>query len=391
MNRCRGRRPRGDARLGWLAVLLSAALHATAAVSPCQGSTPLSRGEASLRRPEELLKTDHRARVEIRRRDGSTIAGIYLGLSILPPDEYVRRYKSYLNGQPDAVRMPRLGEWLTLELASGASTAGVFQGFGYRFVRVGRDTTGAWEPVRLESVRTLRSESARTWSADSLLRVQEQGLMPLATAANIRSDTDTVRVAFDDILGFRLLQRSPSRRRPLFDGRIQGFVMGAGLGFTPRVSVGSDPAVSASGVAFRMTAGFGVTDRDVIEFLARGVSFTLDEWNADQSQTFRGGLWSHYFGSPGRSVVASAGLGQVARENVSYSCGCFCFLAPCPPCPDPCPAVLPPEGSGTAYVLGVAYEFHRRYRIAGHGLLGRLVEGDLRVAEVGLEIQGVLY
>src|SRR6266850_1515514 len=189
-----------------------------------------------------------------------------------------------------------------------------------------------------------------------------------------------------------LLEASMSSADPFeqfFDGERRGLVVSAGGGLLPIMTLSSRDArpsisESAGGLSLGGLAGIGLTDTDVIGFEGQ-VVFT-SQMKAHQWQSFAGGTWLHYFGPSDRSMFGGLGVGAIRRSTYTYSCGVLG--------PEPCPAVMPPQGNGVAARLELGYQ-SRKFQIMGHGLLGRVRdEGqglDFRVGEFGVEVQGIRY
>jgi len=194
------------------------------------------------------------------------------------------------------------------------------------------------------------------------------------------------------------LAAAPPAYGKIFDDRRQGLVVGfgAGLAAVALESGSLEPEISDSGTGFGLgiTLGLGLTSRDVLAFHARGVGFSLGEWNSGHDLYFRGGVWNHFFGARGRSFMASVGVGSMELQTSDYSCGCLCLFPPCPPCPNPCPPVTPPEGDGVGYMLGIGYELNHLLQITGYGFMGTIDDfssGEWTVRQFGVELQLARY
>ena len=144
-----------------------------------------------------------------------------------------------------------------------------------------------------------------------------------------------------------------------FDGQRKGFVLGGGLGYAPTSGWSGKGTFGAAlevidtneyrpGVGFNFLIGHGWDERNLIVFEINMASWTSDLLvnRPSITQGVVGALWYHYFGSPGRSIFTTIGLG--AYRVITFVSGTL------------------GQSVGGGFIIGAGYEFARHLQLGGY-------------------------
>lgn len=143
-----------------------------------------------------------------------------------------------------------------------------------------------------------------------------------------------------------------------FDGQRKGFIVGAGLGFSPSASWESEVTPftagsarftideSSSAAAAQFMIGYAVDNKNIIAFHNNLVSFSSRFFeNDDIVQGISSISWFHYFRVAKHEVFLTAGFGPFIFDAGDAG---------------------QTESNEYGYVLGCGYEFARHFQIAAY-------------------------
>jgi len=170
-----------------------------------------------------------------------------------------------------------------------------------------------------------------------------------------------------------------------FDGNRKGFVLGGGLGFSPRSSWEGNvvdlstfpPQIvkadeNKAGLGLNLIIGYAWDEQNMIVYEGNVTGWNSDLF-VDQSiaQGFNGASWYHYFGVPGRSAFTTLGLGFYVFDVKDYDAN---------------------DAKG-AILLGGGYEFARHWQLGGYLGIGKTSDpgGDFDHTHFSILVSGVAF
>jgi len=136
-----------------------------------------------------------------------------------------------------------------------------------------------------------------------------------------------------------------------FNGERKGFVFGAGFGYAPLIF--ELHGESNSGLGMNSLIGHAWDNHNMIVYEANisAFNFGYSHGSIFEAHGFAGAVWYHYFGTAGKSLYTTAGIGFYRYGDDD-------------------------KDSGLAILLGGGYEFARHWQIGAYFSFGKTSEGQ---------------
>ncbi|MEZ5358801.1 MAG: hypothetical protein R3F48_08195 [Candidatus Zixiibacteriota bacterium] len=166
-----------------------------------------------------------------------------------------------------------------------------------------------------------------------------------------------------------------------FDGARKGFVLGGGVGFAANAGWEFDDKlfdfipVKASenngGGALNFFLGYAWDEKNMIAYEANVAGYSSDLFDQNITQTFTGPEWCHYYGSTGKSIYTTVGLGLYIFDGENFD------------------AFEP----GPGLMLGGGYEFARHFQVGFNLAFGSISEAgvDVKLHHVSILLNAVAF
>jgi len=155
----------------------------------------------SAKEPPKGLNLSEGETITIMQKDGSLLTGEYLGIGMMPFENYVKEYNLQTQESYEGTFLPAIGQNVDLLTAVSGSKVweGQFMGFDHRSIRIKMIGELQPEEIYFSSITNLSSRDGKMFQRMALRSMFLDGKIPLMSALEIKNAKEKMLVPISSI------------------------------------------------------------------------------------------------------------------------------------------------------------------------------------------------